>query len=300
MLLNAGCLCCTVRGDLVRALRELLPRVGRGRGAAGGDRDHRAGRSGADPAHADERRRRSAVRYRLDGIVTVVDAVNGTAQLDAQAEAVRQVAVADRLVLTKTDLADPAAVAALTARLRRLNPGAPLLAAVHGAVEPAALLDAGLFDAAGKIADVRGWLDAEAFARPATTHHHHHHDVNRHDARIARLLPDLRQAAALAGRRHLPGDAGRHPRREPAAGQGHPQLAGQDRPVAIHGVQHVFHPPALLPAWPPATTGASRLVFITRDLDRATVAEGFRGFRGRSGRSKRTCQIEPGSRKLVP
>ena len=160
VLLNAGCLCCTVRGDLSRALADLLPRV-----EAGEVRRVVIETTGlADPAPILATLMSDPVAgraYRLDGIVTVVDAVNGMAQLDAQPEAVRQVAVADRIVLSKTDLADPPE---LRERLRRLNPGAPLLTATHGEVDAAALLHAGLFDPDSKIPDVRGWLDAEAYA----------------------------------------------------------------------------------------------------------------------------------------
>jgi len=276
VLLNAGCLCCTVRGDLARALRRLEPRI-----AAGGLRRVMIETTGlADPApilHTLMGEAALAVRYRLDGVVTVVDAVNAGSQLDAQPEAVRQVAVADRLVLSKTDLAGPAAVAALTARLRRLNPAAPLLTARHGEVDPAALLECGLFDADGKTADVRAWLDAEAFA----THDndgHHHHDVNRHDARIHAFcltwdLPLHWQGVGMC-LEMLIGTRGENLLRV----KGILNLAGQDRPVAIHGVQHLFHEPVLLPAWPPGDDRRSRLVFITRDLDRATVAEGLRAF----------------------
>jgi G3E family GTPase len=194
-----------------------------------------------------------AVRYRLDGVVTVVDAVNANAQMDAEPEAARQVAVADRLVLTKIDLASADGVAALTARLRRLNPAAPLFTAVSGELDPRAVLECGPFDAAGKIADVATWLNAEAYsgADPGADEHdhdHHHHDVNRHDARIQAFCLTwdaplhwqgigmcLEMLIATRGENLL-------------RVKGLLNLVGQDRPVAIHGVQHLFHAPALLPA----------------------------------------------------
>ena len=277
VLLNAGCLCCTVRGDLSRALRGLEQRV-----AAGEVRRVMIETTGlADPApilHTLMGDAALAVRYRLDGVVTVVDAVNAAAQMDAQPEAVRQVAVADRLVLSKIDLARPDALVALRARLRRLNPAAPLLSAVCGEVEPAALLECGLFDAAGKIADVRAWLDAEAFAAQGDGHAHHHHDLNRHDARI--------QAFCLSWDRPLHWQGVGMCLEMLIATRGESllrvkgllNLVGQDRPVAIHGVQHLFHEPVLLPAWPPGDDRRSRLVFVTRDLDRDTVAEGLLAF----------------------
>jgi G3E family GTPase len=273
VLLNAGCLCCTVRGDLVRALRGLEPRI-----AAGDVRRVMIETTGlADPAPILHTLMGETVRYRLDGVVTVVDAVNAAAQMDAEPEAVRQVAVADRLVLTKTDLATPAQVATLTARLRRLNPAAPLLRALHGEVDPAALLDCGLFDAAGKITDVKDWLDAEAFA--AAGHpDHHHHDVNRHDARIQAFCLTWDKPLHWQGvgmcLEMLIGTRGENLLRV----KGILNLVGQDRPVVIHGVQHLFHEPVLLAAWPAGDDRRSRLVFITRDLDRDTVAEGFNAF----------------------
>jgi G3E family GTPase len=207
--------------------------------------------------------------------VTVVDAVNASSQMDAQPEAVRQVAVADRLVLAKTDLADPETVATLTERLRRLNPAAPVLTAVRGEVDPAALLECGLFDAGGKIADVAAWLNAEAFA---AQDHHHHHDVNRHDAAIQAFCLTWDEPLHWQGigtcLEMLIATRGESLLRV----KGLLNLVGQDRPVAIHGVQHLFHEPVLLAAWPAGDDRRSRLVFITRDLDRTTVAEGLRAF----------------------
>jgi G3E family GTPase len=277
VLLNAGCLCCTVRGDLARALRDLRPRVEAGE-------VHRVmiETTGlADPApiiHTMMGDAAIAVRYRLDGIVTVVDAVHAMGQLDEHEEAVRQVAVADRLVLAKTDLAAPEALAA---RLRRLNPGAALLTAEHGEIDPASILNAGLFDASGKIADVKAWLDAEAFDRHHD--HHHHHDVNRHDgfrhdARIQAFCLTYQEPLHWQGigtcLEMLIGTRGESLLRV----KGILNLVGQERPVAIHGVQHLFHEPVLLPAWPDGDPRTIRIVFITRDLDRETVEMGLRAF----------------------
>ncbi len=290
VLLNAGCLCCSVRGDLARALRGLEPRV-----AAGEVRRVMIETTGlADPApilHTLMGDAALAVRYRLDGVVTVVDAVNAAAQMDAQPEAVRQVAVADRLVLSKTDLAEAGSVASLTARLRRLNPSAPLLTALRGEVDPAALLNCGLFESDGKIADVRAWLDAEAFGPPdhdhghehGHGHGHHHPDVNRHDDRIRAFCLTWDRPLHWQGigmfLEMLIATRGENLLRV----KGILNLAGQDQPVVIHGVQHLFHEPLLLPAWPPGDDRRSRLVFITRDLDRDTVAEGLRAFEQAAG-----------------
>src|SRR5262249_52619863 len=124
------------------------------------------------------------LRYRLDGVVTVVDAVNGASTLDAHAEAVKQGAMADRVVLTKTDVAGASQRDHIVQRLRALNPAAPILDAAKGEAEPDRLLGSGLYDADKKIPDVRKWLAAEAYAGD----HHHHHDVNQHDDHIGSFV----------------------------------------------------------------------------------------------------------------
>jgi G3E family GTPase len=227
------------------------------------------------------------MRFRLDGVVALVDAVNGAATLDAHEEAVKQVAFADRLVLTKTDLPEGAGGAeakqTLMARLRMLNPAAPILDAHAGEATPAALLNAGLYDPDRKSADVRRWLAHEAYvsAEEAAGHgHHHHHDVNRHDARI--------RAFALATDEPLPASAiemfldllrslhGPNLLRM----KGVVRLADSpDMPLVIHGVQHMMHPPARLAAWPDEDR-RTRLVFIVRDLDPDAIRGLFRAFLG--------------------
>ncbi len=273
VLLNAGCLCCTVRGDLARVLRELLPRARRDEisriiiettGLA--DPVPILTTLMTDPV--------AAAAYRLDGIVTVIDAVNGMAHLDGHAEAARQAAVADRIVITKTDLAD---AAPLCDRLRALNPGARITQARHGVLDPAAVLHAGLFDPARKDPDVRGWLDAAAFADTLNTHHHHHHhDPNRHDARICAFcltFEDPLDATVLAAwLERLVAAHGEHLLRV----KGILNLRGHDRPAAIHVVRHLIHPPALLSAWPAGDPRTSRLVFITHDLPRDAVEASLR------------------------
>ena len=278
VLLNAGCLCCTVRGDLVKALRDLAVRIEQGHAI----RRVVVETTGlADPAPILQTLMSDPLvlyRYRLDGVVTLVDAATGMATLDAQVEAVKQAAVADRLVLTKTDLATPEQVSALWSRLRALNPGAPLLNALHGEIEPEALLDCGLYDATRKHPDVRRWLDAEAWAAAQDHHHHHHHDANRHDARIHSFCLTFDEPLPWDGLATwlevLTMTRGESVLRI----KGILNLEGEDRPVAIHGVQHLFHPPVKLERWPEGDDRRSRLVFILRDLDRATVEKGLRAF----------------------
>ncbi len=178
VLLQSGCLCCTMRGDLVDALETLLRDLDNRRCTFRRVLLETTGL--ADPApvlHTAMSHPYLLLRYRLDGVITVVDAVHGEATLDAHAEAVKQVAVADRIVLSKTDLADGSQRERILARLRALNPAAPILDTAKGEATPDRLLGSGLYDPDKKIPDVKKWLAAEAYADAHA--HHHHHDVNR-------------------------------------------------------------------------------------------------------------------------
>jgi G3E family GTPase len=279
VLLNSGCLCCTVRGDLVDSLRELF--LKRGRGEVPEFRRTVVETTGlADPAPIIHTLMTDPVlgkRYRLDGIVTTVDAVLGSAQLDTHPEPIKQAAVADRLVLTKTDIATDAAVDALRARLGAINPSAPVIVAVNGAAEPDALFDCGLFDPKTKVPDVAGWLNEEAYAEAGG--HHHPHDVNRHDDRISAFCmtidAPIEWDAFAQWLEMLLATRGENLLRI----KGILNVAGEAKPVAIHGVQHVFHPPATLSQWPDEER-RSRIVFITRDLGRQAIEDTFRAVYG--------------------
>jgi len=223
------------------------------------------------------------MRYRLDGIVTVVDAVNGAATLEAHPEAVKQAAVADRLVLTKTDLvADrrggPAAADTLRMRLRALNPAAPILDAAAGEAVAARLIGCGLYDPRSKSPDVRRWLAVEAYADPAAGGHRH--DPNRHDAHIrafALTTPDAIPAGAfemfLDLVRSLHGPNLLRMKGVVKLAE-HPQA-----PIVVHAVQHLMHPVARLERWPDDDR-STRMVFIVRDIEPRVIGELFNAFLG--------------------
>ena len=280
VLLQSGCLCCTMRGDLVDALETLLRDLDSRRCTFRRMLIETTGL--ADPApllHTAMAHPYLVLRYRLDGVVTVVDAVNGEATLDAHTEAVKQAAVADRIVLTKTDLATAAQREAIVARLRALNPAAPILDAAKGEATAERLMNCGLYDPQRKIPDVRKWLAAEAYADDHD-HHHHHHDVNRHDEHIRSFVLTA-DAAIPAGTLEMFLELLRatHGARLLRL-KGIVKLAEMpDTPVVVHGVQHVFHPTARLERWPD-DDHRTRLVFITRDLPEATVRELFEAFLG--------------------
>jgi G3E family GTPase len=171
VLLESGCICCSVRGDLARALKDVFMRRLR-RQLPALDRVVIETTGLADPAPVIFTLMQDffiAERYRLDGVVTAVDAVFGAEQLARQPEAVKQAAMADRLLITKCDQAAPEAIDALAATLAGLNPGAPQLRLAGGDVAPEFVLDCGLWNPGTKSADVARWLADEAVAakRPA-------------------------------------------------------------------------------------------------------------------------------------
>jgi G3E family GTPase len=278
VLLQSGCLCCTMRGDLVDALETLLRDLDNRRCTFRRVLIETTGL--ADPApllHTAMAHPYLVQRYRLDGVVTVVDAANGDATLDAHAEAVKQAAMADRIVLSKTDITTPEQRAAIVARLHALNPAAPILDAAQGEATAERVLNCGLYDPTLKIPDVKKWLAAEAYAGD---HHHHHHDVNRHDAHIGSFVLTADEAIP-AGTLDMFLELLRATHGAKLLRlKGIVKLAEMpDTPVVVHGVQHIFHPTARLERWPD-DDHRTRLVFITRDLPERTVAELFEAFLG--------------------
>ncbi len=269
VMLSSGCVCCTVRGDLVAALEDLLRALDNGRVEP--FRRVIIETTGlADPIpviHTLMAHPYLALRYRLDAVVTVVDAVNGLATLDAHPEAVRQAAVADRIVVTKTDLLDSekrrAGFTALLARLDQLAPGAVRLDAAKGEATPAAVLAAGLFDPVTKAPDVARWLNEEALASPDGAHTHDD------GIRAFALTSDRAMGSAAFDMFMdlLRGAHGPHLLRV----KGVVKIAEfPDRPVVVHGAQHVFHPTTVLDSWPDGDA-RTRLVFILKDMDPAVI-----------------------------
>jgi G3E family GTPase len=285
VLLSSGCLCCTMRGDLVTALERLTRDLDNGRARFRRVVIETTGL--ADPApvlHTVMVHPYLVLRYRLDGVITLVDTVNGIATLDAHKEAVKQAAVADRIVLTKTDLlATPEQLASkerLVERLHHLNPSAALLDAAAGEATPERLLDCGLYDPERKTNDVRRWLAEEAYTQDHDHDHHYAHDANRHDDHI--------RAFAIATERALPMavlDLFLELLRS-VHGPNLLRLKGvvkiaeaPDTPVVIHGIQHLLHPIAQLDHWPD-DDHRTRLVFIMRDTDPDVIRQLFDAFLG--------------------
>ncbi|MGY6632229.1 MAG: CobW family GTP-binding protein [Alkalilacustris sp.] len=305
VLMQSGCLCCSVRGDLVATLADLGRR--RANGQLAFDRVVIETTGLADPApiqHTLVLDPGVAGQFLLDGVVTVICAATGMRTLDAGFEAVGQVAVADLLLITKADLVPPQALAGLEARLARLNPAARRLRADHGRVAPGALFGLGALRGDVTPEQGHGWAglaaapalqpgqvpglstnlgisDADRAAlpdsltgllRPRAAERPPAPPTARHDDRITSLAATLDEPVSsellglwleslvwLNGPNILRFKAIVHTTDDP-------------HPFAVHGVQHIFHPPVPLPHWPSGDR-TSRFVLIGRDLDPALLED---------------------------
>jgi G3E family GTPase len=278
VLLKNGCICCTVRGDIADTLETLWLR--RGSGALPPFRRIAIETTGlADPApvaHALLAADDASYACRLDGIVTTVDALHGAAQLRDRAEARRQVAMADRVLLTKTDLASPGEVAAVVARIAALNAGARPRHVVNGAVQARDVFDLGPGE--GDDARLAQWLRAIE----ADPHGGHAHHPFRHGDDIGTVV--LRSDRPLAWEplrlwlESLLSVRGADVLRL----KGLVRLEGEDRLVVLQGVHHVLHPPVFLERQP-GPAGGTRIVVITRGLPAAGLRASFRTATGGAG-----------------
>ncbi len=276
VVLQSGCVCCTIRSDLTTAMRELYGKRERGE-VPPFDRLVIETTGLADPAPivftlmADPVIRH---HFRLGNIITTVDAVNGALQMADNPESVKQAAIADRLVVTKTDISDAEQARGIRARLRHLNPSAPIFEAAVDPVTPNDLLTNDLYDPTSRSEEVQGWLRAEAEKDPR---HAHANDVNRHDRNIHAFCVTVEQPLDwtafgiwLTMLLHAHGQ-------DVLRVKGILNVLHMPAPVVIHGVQHVIHPPVHLEKWPDADR-RSRIVFIVRDLEQAAIERSLVAF----------------------
>ncbi|WP_137133748.1 GTP-binding protein [Rhizobium sp. FKY42] len=302
--LSNGCLCCTVRGELVETLASLVDQIQTGRLKP--IRRVVIETTGlADPAPVMQAVMGNPViaqSFSLDGVITVVDAVHGVSTLLRHPEAVKQVAVADRLVLNKKTLADAPTTSGILHRLNDLNPRAQILDGDLPVTSTINLLVNGLYDPESKVPDVARWLQEER--EHGDEHHdhhehdhdhdhgdhahehghghgHHHHDVNRHgaDIRSFSILHDepINPLAVEMFVDLLRSAHGEKLLRMKAIVQ---LSDNPERPLVLHGVQSIFHPPERLARWPEGAERRTRMVLITQGLSEEFVQDLFAAFTG--------------------
>lgn len=317
VLLPSGCVCCEVRGDLVEALERMhtrsmwgdIPKLSRVVLETSGL---------ADPApivHTLMSEERLYRIYQLDGVVTLVDSQHGLAQLDEQFEPAKQIALADRIVLTKTDIADEADVRRLESRIHALNRGATIRHAVKGDMPASELIGLGAHEPALVGTDPESWLaygriepahEPEGHAHDHTCgpgcghehgHQHEHGSQSHHDHACTDAACDhpdhhhghLHGIGSFCLTFTEPLDAQEMSNALSLLAQlygpkllrvkGILNIKDQPKPFVVHGVQHIFYPPDTLKEWK-GEDKRSRLVFITKDLTEDLLRRHFKPFIG--------------------
>jgi G3E family GTPase len=274
-LLGSGCLCCTLRTDLQETLRDLFVKRRSGE-VIDFDRVFVETSGLADPVPVLHTLRSDGLlgaQYRIDGVVTLVDAVNGDGQLDTMPEAAKQAAVADRLVITKTDIAESEGVTRLRQRLEALNPFALCTTAVDGELDPSLLANIAPKALGAKREDLDRWLDpvtSGKFAQQMGDAARFSFGRGMHDAAISSFClwfdePFTWEAlnAALQALAQLRGP-------DLLRVKGIVHVQGERGPVVLQGAQHLFHPPVTLEGGR-ETDPRSRIVFIVRDIARESI-----------------------------
>ena len=265
LLLENGCVCCALRGDLQLTLRDLF--LARRQGEIGDFERVLLETTGlADPAPVLQTLLSDTLllgQFRLNGVVTCVDAYHALAQLESQPEALKQVALADRVIITKSDQVSADMLEKVKETLAGVAPFAQIGLAEHGVIEPAFVTAIGFDDARADATRIDRWLGAARSERSAGHH--------AHDAAIATFTLRFDQPFSVRAFEQCIEvlTALRGP--DLLRVKGLINVTGESSPLVVQGVQHLFHPPVALAGWPDADR-ASRLVFITRGIPRDVVA----------------------------
>ena len=276
--LQSGCICCTIQGDLNKTLIDLFDKMMNGK-VSSFNRVLIETTGLANPVPIIHTLMSSIelIRiYSLDGVITVVDSVNGEKTLDLHEESLKQLALAEKIILSKTDIIDKDEIKSLIYRIKEINPVSQIVYSKFGNIPLEEIFGLGAYDPYKKSADVKNWLAAEKYKDKK---HHHHHDVNRHNENIRAFsmmsenpvnmiafsfFRDMITAALGANLLRMKGIV---------------NIAGEERPAVIHGVQHIFHPVQWLETWPD-NDRRTKLVFITQNIKKEQIEDFFRTLMG--------------------
>ena len=295
-----GCLCCTVKSDLIDTFRDLY--IQRNAGTIPFfDRVIIETTGIADPAPVLQIILTNPMvfnHFALDGVVTTVDTVNGVSSLDRFPECVKQAAIADRLIITKVDISENhEEIKMLEERLRILNPAAPIIATTTQNANPSDLFGTGIFDPTTKALDFENWLQAHAYENQSET---------KNNESIT-TQPDKEALAYYKEHGHAPEEAGHH--HDPSINsfviikenpvslntlsmflEGLTKEAGPDllrvkgiihvaehpeKPAVIQGAQQIFHSIDWMDKWP-SEDKRTRIVFITRNIDKEYIEDTYK------------------------
>ena len=276
--LQSGCICCTIQGDLNKTLIDLFDKMMNGK-VSSFNRILIETTGLANPVPIIHTLMSSIelIRiYSLDGVITVVDSINGEKTLDLHEESLKQLALAEKIILSKTDIVDKDEIKSLIYRIKEINPVSQIIFSKFGNIPLEEIFGLGAYDPYKKSADVKNWLAAEKYKDKK---HHHHHDVNRHNENIKAFsmmnenpvnmiafsfFRDMITAALGANLLRMKGII---------------NIAGEEHPAVIHGVQHIFHPVQWLETWPD-NDRRTKLVFITQNIKKKQIEDFFRPLMG--------------------
>lgn len=279
--LRNGCICCTIQGDLKTTLLNLIKKMEKGdipiinhviietTGLA-------------DPVPIIHTLMSSLDLQRifsLDGVITVVDSVNGEATFNTHEEAVKQTAFADRIILSKTDIVDKGTINFLNKRIKEINPKVTIIKSDKNSFPMSKLLGLNDYNPQNKDWNVKEWLEIEKNKSSNYLHnhhdHHHKHNLNRHGDNIETFAMVTSQPTSMTSVNFflelLMSQMGENILRI----KGILNIKGENRPAVIHGVQHIFHPLEWLEKWP-SNDKKSRLVFITKNTNKNTIDDFFK------------------------
>ena len=276
--LQSGCICCTIQGDLNKTLIDLFDKMMNGK-VSSFNRVLIETTGLANPVPIIHTLMSSIelIRiYSLDGVITVVDSVNGEKTLDLHEESLKQLALAEKIILSKTDIIDKDEIKSLIYRIKEINPVSQIVYSKFGNIPLEEIFGLGAYDPYKKSADVKKWLAAEKYKDKK---HHHHHDVNRHNENIRAFSMmsenPVNMIAFSFYRDMITAALGANLLRM----KGIINIAGEERPAVIHGVQHIFHPVQWLETWPD-NDRRTKLVFITQNIKKEQIEDFFRPLMG--------------------
>ena len=279
--LQNGCICCTIQDDLKTTLLNLLKKMEKG-DISPFNHVIIETTGLADPVPIIHTLMTSLDLqriYSIDGVITVVDSINGESTYNAYEEAVKQTAFADKIILSKTDIADKGTVNSLTKRIKAINPKVTIIKSDKNSLPVSKLLGLNDYNPQNKDWNVKEWLEIEKNKSSNDLHnhhdHHHEHNVNRHGDEIETFAMVTSQPTSMTSVNFflelLMSQMGENILRI----KGILNIKGENRPAVIHGVQHIFHPLEWLEKWP-GNDKKSRLVFITKNINKNTIDDFFK------------------------
>ena len=276
--LQSGCICCTIQGDLNKTLIDLFDKMMNGK-VSSFNRILIETTGLANPVPIIHTLMSSIelIRiYSLDGVITVVDSINGEKTLDLHEESLKQLALAEKIILSKTDIVDKDEINSLIYRIKEINPVSQIVFSKFGNIPLEEIFGLGAYDPYKKSEDVKKWLAAEKYKDKK---HHHHHDVNRHSENIRAFSmmseKPVNMIAFSFFRDMITAALGANLLRM----KGIINIAGEEHPAVIHGVQHIFHPVQWLETWPD-NDRRTKLVFITQNIKKEQIEDFFRPLMG--------------------